>query len=324
RSARGMTPVQASSSSSANIGNPAPGDLKPNTAWVSYNTLALLYGALGVASLVAPIALVEQAFFATPTVVAADAIRILGSTFVLVALIANRLSAAVDTNRLGNDTYKRLNLGLVVYGVASAVILWTSPAPATSVTQALATALSAATTIVAGRAFLSSEGSSLSPGALLNGLGNAAKTVLDTKNLTTLTYGVASVLASIAGAALLYGRLPGLEDYWLVHPIGSVGVYALRQLGAGALLAATVLYTLKDAAGRGRLRATTFKSLNAGVAGVSAAVLFTIAGWVRSGSLATSVIATSELAAAGWLLATVLYQYFYAPRDAVEDIKSAY
>ncbi len=44
--------------------------------------------------------------------------------------------AAVDTNRLGNDTYKRLNLGLVVYGVASAVILWTSPAPATSVTQA--------------------------------------------------------------------------------------------------------------------------------------------------------------------------------------------
>lgn len=42
----------------------------------------------------------------------------------------------MDTNRLGNDTYKRLNLGLVVYGVASAVILWTSPAPATSVTQA--------------------------------------------------------------------------------------------------------------------------------------------------------------------------------------------
>lgn len=57
---------------------------------------------------------------------------------------------------------------------------------------------------------------------------------------------------------------PALQDGLLLVPLGALGDTLLRSNAAGYALAALVLFTLKDAASRGRLGASTFKALNIG------------------------------------------------------------
>ena len=55
-----------------------------------------------------------------------------------------------------------------------------------------------------------------------------------------------------------------LQDGLLLAPLGVLGSSLVPACGVGCLLLALVLFTLKDAAQRGRLGASTFKALNLG------------------------------------------------------------
>lgn len=63
---------------------------------------------------------------------------------------------------------------------------------------------------------------------------------------------------------LVSPHLNACQDGLLLVPLGALGETLVSATGVGYALAATVLYTLKDAALRGRLGASTFKALNIG------------------------------------------------------------
>jgi hypothetical protein len=79
----------------------------------------------------------------------------------------------------------------------------------------------------------------------------------------------------------------------LLAPLGALGTSLVSVNGVGFALLAVVLFTLKDAAARGRLGASTFKALNIGewcrrcpaaaaAAAAGAAAASTVATWQLS------------------------------------------
>ena len=87
-------------------------------------------------------------------------------------------------------------------------------------------------------------------------------------------------------------RLPLPQAGLLLAPLGALGTSLVSVNGVGYALLAIVLFTLKDAAARGRLGASTFKALNIGgrcrccsaaaAAAVGAAVAPAVAAWQLS------------------------------------------
>jgi hypothetical protein len=83
-----------------------------------------------------------------------------------------------------------------------------------------------------------------------------------------------------------------LQTGLLLAPLGALGTSLVSVNGVGYALLAIVLFTLKDAAARGRLGASTFKALNIGgrcrccsaaaAAAVGAAVAPAVAAWQLS------------------------------------------
>ena len=80
----------------------------------------------------------------------------------------------------------------------------------------------------------------------------------------------------------------------LLAPLGALGTSLVSVNGVGFALLAVVLFTLKDAAARGRLGASTFKALNIG----EWCCLCPAAASAAAGAAAASTVATSQLSSA--------------------------
>lgn len=229
---------------------------------VLYKILALGLASAGVGLLYSPQKAIELAFSATPTPLIQGLVRILGSVHLLAAISANSLGDAASHARLSSDTYKRLNLGLALWGAASLAVFLKGPVVATFNAQ------------IAYGTLLGLSG--VLPLVLANGLFAALPPPQRFWPLfrAERLYDMASTAAIVFTGASLYAYFnPGvLNATWLVASLGTLGTEVIRLLAAGGLLAYMVLTTLEDAARRGRLGASTFKALNLGVAIVSSSI----------------------------------------------------
>lgn len=198
-----------------------------------------------------------------PTLLILVLTRALGAIHLLAATATFALGNAAFSARLSSDTYKRLNLGLFTWSLASFAALYTAPvalaaAAAPAVTALLATA--AALPIILGK-------------NILGTLPPLPQTwpIFSAINL----YGSGASIALIFALAVAYAFfVPGvLHVTYLTAPLGPLGITLLRLLGAGGVLTWLVLLTQQEAARRGRLGASTFKQLNLGLAFLSGTIL---------------------------------------------------
>ncbi|KAL4434405.1 hypothetical protein ABPG75_000846 [Micractinium tetrahymenae] len=290
---------------------------------LAYAAIAGLLGASGVALAVAPSRAVQFLWGACPSLLVAGLARTLGSTLLLAAVCANCLKEASEKDLLRSDTYKRLNLGLMWWGVATAGALWLAPAPPLRYALGAWTALLAATSAHAALTYqeTSEKGEGLNPIFLvhqfLSSLGNLTSYANgpDTALYALYAYGLAAKAAVAAMVAILiHGQLKLAQDGVLMAPLGTLGESLLPALGGGYVLAAVVLFTLKDAASRGRLGASTFKDLNIGVSIVTITHVITFASWLQAGILAQSKLVYAKVGAHALIAAFAMYNYAFAKK----------
>jgi len=235
-----------------------------------YRALAATLAVIGIALLVAPSRSLQLTFAASPTTLISGLTHALGSIHILAAIAANCLSDAASHARLTSETYKRLNLGLVSWGVATLAAYYKVSSGSNAAVAlanshiafyALYTATSFLPVILAGKAGLFAP---LPPAPRLRPLFTAQR-----------LYSLAATAVATFAIAVGYSLFrPGvLSVSWLAAPLGSLGSTLVTFLGCGALLAYQVLVTLEDAARRGRLGASTFKALNWGVAFLSGSIM---------------------------------------------------
>lgn len=286
---------------------------------LAYGGVCATWTAVGVALVLAPRGVVELAWAATPNAVVSSFARLLGCTFLLVGVVAHCLQAAAEHGRLKSETYLRLNLGLMWWGAGLAGTLWVQAARALPAAQWGLTALAAATALLGAGVYQRSSPRGLDPVYLVEQFLESAKQLsvysqAKSPLLPAYTYGIMSRAAFLLGISLLMGTARLAQGSMLNMPLGVLGHGILHSWAVGLLLLSTVLFTLKDAAIRGRLGASTFRALNLGTAAVSTVTVATMLLAVIYGTvnmrLATWVKTVS------WMLLSVvaLYEFFNAKK----------
>lgn len=225
--------------------------------------------------LVAPNPVIELAFAATPTLLVGGLVRVLGTVHLLAAIAASALSDAAHHDRLTSDTYKRLNLGMSLWGAASLAAFLNSPVAPTFNAQILYGSVLCA---AAFGAPLLSKGLFAPSPPLPRFL-----PLISAQRIYNLGGSAAAVFAGTVLWSAVRSGVPSVS--YLAAPLGPLGTLALQLLGAGALLLTFVLMNLEDAARRGRLGASTFKSLNWGVAFVGGCTALLAEKGTRAGLL---------------------------------------
>ncbi|GBF90539.1 hypothetical protein Rsub_03535 [Raphidocelis subcapitata] len=180
------------------------------------------------------------------------------------------LREAALHGRLASDTYKRLSLGML--GLAAVIAELRVRCAHTGAFEAgpFGSDLMLIITIaaVSAVALLASK---------LYSAGSGGRSPLEDARAAAagVVAGVAACLqrpANIYSAAYAFHALTSLLGFCLLYPtslapllpggVDALGYYLSRAIGAGMLLQGVTAFTLKDAADRGRLGASTFKLLN--------------------------------------------------------------
>lgn len=274
----------------------------------------------GLAQVVAPTRVVELAFAASPLPVVVGLVRLLGSSFTVAALATYCLQDAAFNSRLGSATYQRLGLGLMWWAIASLVVLWASPAKPLLRPHLALSGVLALVAVGTGVLYNDTSKHGLHPLHLAKGfLSSFAQLLAPPSNPWAAAYGAASVAAGAAATALWAGTsgtawvpAPLAHAALLVAPLGTIGRLVAQLLGAGTLLAAVVLFVLKDAAERGRLGASTFKTLNVGVFSAALALggFATHSPPLLAGARFAAALAGGSAVLAG----ATAFQYFFAKK----------
>lgn len=290
---------------------------------LAYAGIAALLGASGMLLAVAPTRAVEFLYSACPTLLVAGMVRAFGSILLLAAVCAYCLKEAAEKDLMRSDTYKRLNLGLFWWGLGTALAVWLAPQQPLRAALGLCTAVLLATSAHAALTYneTSEAGGGWNPLFLLrqclSTLGNVGsyKNSPNTALYALYTYGLSAKAASAAVIAILWeGRLRLAKEGLLLSPLGTLGHTFLPLTGLGYALGAVVLYTLKDAAYRGRLGASTFRALNIGVAIVAITQGLNIYSWMQAGIVVKTKLAYFKVAAHAILAAVALFNYAFAKK----------
>jgi hypothetical protein len=272
---------------------------------------------LGFALLVAPVKLLELAFLATPGNAVTGLAYVLGGSLLLVAVVAQRLADAALGGLLASATYKRLSLGLAGWGAVSAIAAFSGPVALAAAAWGSVIVLAGAAMAVGGASYRAAADRPLleEPAAVGRALLGALPGLVSYSSVSTAVYSLGAKASALLVAACWTGGVPVVRQGLLAVPVGPLGLTLLRFQAAALLLLAVVLYTLADAATRGRLGASTFRALNAGVGAAALAGALLAARWVQQGVLvlgpsapaAVRALASTNLGLVAALGAVALY-----------------
>ncbi|GAB4815681.1 hypothetical protein N2152v2_002727 [Parachlorella kessleri] len=321
--------------------SPAAAVERQNERGLAYSLLTVVLGTLGLFFVALPQHVVEFAFVAAATAVPVGLLRLVGGTFLLAAVASNCLKEAADHGRLKSDpyqrlnpyriskpeaadhgrlksdTYQRLNLGLFWWAAGSLAVVWLAGRglEVRAAANWTFTVLMAFAALVPALTYHATSPEGLSPPFLLARLLESAGATWDPHAGASATaYGLATLLTGFGAVAILVGKLPVLQAPKLAAPLGALGGLLLKLQGVGMLLACVVHFTLKDAAARGRLGASTFKSLNAGIALVCLNNLLVLSSWLRGGLVELHGLRSPVVTASAALLGVSLWNYFTAKK----------
>jgi len=215
---------------------------------VTYLILAIqyAYGSIGVSSQTFPL-------------------QFVASGYTLIAGYAYILASAVKGGRLSSDTYKRMNLSLIVYGLLNCVswkFTWVVDTvqrfPLLLLWAPFLTTVNAIKGYTYGVLGINKAGKASILGDLKDGITSTMKGYLALpKNLQAAGYLGATYMFTMMTVAKLVEILRLLN-----HGASGLTVCSRVTRLARYTSMTTVLYTLKDAADRGRLNGTTFIELN--------------------------------------------------------------
>lgn len=288
---------------------------------LAYGGIAALLGIPGLALAVAPCRAMEFLWGACPTLLVAGLGRMFGSMLLLAAVVASCLKDAAEHDRLRSETYQRLNLGLMWWGLGTVVSLWLAPQQPLRLALGVCTALLGATTAHAALTYHETSEQGLSLPYLVRQFFKSLGNLGDYKNndstalYSLYAYGFAAKATVAAVTAILFhGQLRLAKDGLLLAPLGTLGQALVPANGVGYALLAVVLVTLKDAAARGRLGASTFKALNIGAAIVGLTNCITLVSWQQAGVLAQSKLVSVKIVLHSGLVAVALYNYAFAKK----------
>lgn len=172
----------------------------------------------------------------------------------------------------------------------------------------------------AGAVYSQTSPQGLNPVFLAKEFFRSTASLLSVQNIWAAVYAVYTAAAAGAAAAVWVassgaGWAPASlsVEPLLAYPLGAVGGLVVQLLAAGAVLLAVVLYTLKDAASRGRLGASTFKTLSVGVLSLALGLASTAA--TEPSLLASPQVAAGTVAASSVLAFVAGYTYLFAKKS---------
>lgn len=236
------------------------------TSFVDYalgqGTYQLLTGVLAVWSVAfvfaAPL-IGEKMYGMTLLPFAELAFRSMGALLLIPAGLCYTLQSAVAENRLDSPTYKRTSLavalsllamcGFKFFQLSQGLVMNDLGVWLNSVIQVLPTV-----------AFIKVYGMSTMQD-IIPGFISGVTSLFQPDNINAAIYSVLSA-GTMAYALIAMISPSSLASFMLTQSVDSFGKLLIRDLGAATFLLSIALFTLKDAADRGRLGFTTFKNLN--------------------------------------------------------------
>eukprot|EP00878_Enallax_costatus_P016653 GHUV01017473.1.p1 GENE.GHUV01017473.1~~GHUV01017473.1.p1 ORF type:complete len:364 (+),score=64.02 GHUV01017473.1:119-1210(+) len=192
-----------------------------------------------------------------------------GAYLWLMAACLHCLKDAAAHNRLNSDTYKRLALGVMYQSVVAAVLFVRNKGLFTVNTLGTAAGVLLLTAVIVGRVYAVTQGRFALPTIVQSFAGNV-RDLFKPQSISSAFYAACAL-----GALLLFfWQFPSPGTPLFLVDCGPAAVFGKQARGAGMVLAGVVWYTLKDAADRGRLAASTFRELNLAMAVVAALQLW--------------------------------------------------
>eukprot|EP00240_Pyramimonas_obovata_P002243 CAMPEP_0118928404 /NCGR_PEP_ID=MMETSP1169-20130426/5659_1 /TAXON_ID=36882 /ORGANISM="Pyramimonas obovata, Strain CCMP722" /LENGTH=450 /DNA_ID=CAMNT_0006870359 /DNA_START=62 /DNA_END=1414 /DNA_ORIENTATION=- len=269
-----------------------------------YNVLLLTFAVTSAAMLLAPGILLE--YMQVPFTAATPLfLRVLGAVQLYGVTASYVLKEAADNDRMGSNTYKRLNLGMIANAMgmmafkATAEQAWAAAGLALSTPYMVWGSLVSLALIMPLYIYTESESETplaQIPTVLVAGAIDFPKALLKSANNISKAYASLTVLSIASAAIMIYAPFGSMQMFFKValDTACVLDTLLIQSIACNLLLFAAALFALQDAANRDRLAASTFRALNLTLAVKGACLALAYLAAVATG-LGTAVTAVDGL-----------------------------
>lgn len=247
--------VQSTSDSLAGGGNASTES--PKTTLVNgYLIISILYAAMGIAQVAFPQKIMSAAVSGSLAATNEYTVRANGLLSLLMALFIDNMREAASNDALDSATYKRIGWWAALHSVLSFAVVLSSPVKITTAALAAKACLPLALISLYWKAYGNIP--------LLQMIPNAVSVVKDTFSPSNAKAGIFSVLTVLVLAkAVVLVMFPNhMWKTFLDMSLDDVGIALNRAAGLGLGSFAVATYSLKDAADRGKLGSSPFRTMN--------------------------------------------------------------
>ncbi|KIZ02271.1 hypothetical protein MNEG_5685 [Monoraphidium neglectum] len=240
------------------------------TAWLApvCSFLSVASAAKAAAGALAPSYLLAQ-FFKPCCASAPELVALCGVVTAPAWLVAGWLRALQEAkvhNRLGSDTYKRLALGLLYAAVLALVVNLRFIAMLGAALVGWSFISLGATAYLSSRLYEAGSGGRSPLADRVEIVKSAFSNVASCLTLPKSLYGAYYSLVAVSSLGLFLWLFPVNATPLFPAGLAPLGQYLTQISAVGAVLQGITAFTLKDAADRGRLGASTFRLLNLALA----------------------------------------------------------